>query len=123
MRTKKRFPDFTIFATAMKTQKHILMISGLLLLVICYTQVFHKIIANQGYSFVVINDTDNAEEPLEKTTTEENTNETDQDEDPFRHVEMMNMAIGNPPMNLKIENYSVCQFGYYPEIVSPPPQA
>jgi hypothetical protein len=102
-------------------KKHFLLIclSGLLLITVSYVQILHKILVKEGVTNTVL--TDCGEEPIEKSS-EENTRETDQDEDPFRIGEMMMVSSENSQINSKNENYSLGLLGYYPEIVSPPPQ-
>ncbi len=99
----------------------IFLLSTLLLIAVSYVQVFHKI-SNQQSLLVEFNDdfSDNAEEG--EKSTEENARETDQDEDPFNLAEMTMLASSNYLAPSKNENYFFGHFGYYPEIVSPPPQ-
>jgi hypothetical protein len=107
----------------MKDRLSILIFSMLLLMAVSYVQVFQKLLIDNRFSVELLNvANDDAEENTQKTS-EENARETDLDEDPFRLVEMMILAIGNLRGNSKIENYSFGHLGYFPEIVSPPPQA
>jgi hypothetical protein len=107
----------------MKDRISILFLSVLLLMAVSYVQVFQKILDKNRFSVEVIHDANEAAEEGAEKTGEENARETDQDEDPFRLVEMMMIASRNPVTNSKNENYSFGQLGFYPEIVSPPPQA
>ncbi len=107
----------------MKDRISLLIFSTLLLIAVSYVQVFQKIMVDNNFSVVLIHDTnDDAEENTQKTA-EENTRETDQDEDPFSINEAIIISSGSARFNLKNANYSFGQLGYYPEIVSPPPQA
>lgn len=107
----------------MKDRISILFLSVLLLLAVSYVQVFQKFIDDHRFSVEVIHDANDAAEEGAEKTAEENARESDQDEDPFRLVEMMMIASGNPFTNSMIGNYSFGQLSFYPEIVSPPPQA
>ena len=106
----------------MKDRLPILIFSMLLLIAVSYVQVFQKLMAGSNFSVELINDThDDAEENTQKTT-EENTRETDQDEDPFRLNESIIIFLVKHRAGSKNANYSIGYLGYYPEIVSPPPQ-
>lgn len=90
---------------------------------VSYVQVFQKLVNDKPFSVEVFNNAnDDAEENTQKTS-EENARETDQDEDPFRINEAIIISSASTLFNLKNANYSFGQLGYYPEIVSPPPQA
>lgn len=105
----------------MKDRVSILFLSALLLMAVCYVQVFHKISNHKSFLVEVSGEVnDNAEEG--EKSTEENSRETDQDEDPFNLGEMPMIASANSLLESKNENYSFGLLGYYPEIVSPPPQ-
>jgi hypothetical protein len=106
----------------MKERISILFLSALLLIAVSYAQVFHEILNDQYFSVKVsIDPNADAEEGSEKSN-EENTRETDQDEDPFNLGEMMMTSAVNSLVENKNENYSFGLWGFYPEIVSPPPQ-
>jgi hypothetical protein len=105
----------------MKDRISILFLSALLLMAVSYVQVFQKILDDPRFSVqLMVND--DAEENTEKSA-EENARETDQDEDPFRLAEIITIHSSNSLVNALNENYSFGHLGYYPEIVSPPPQA
>lgn len=106
----------------MKNRIYILFISSLLFVTVAYTQVLHKIITKQNHSFVLTDTNGDAEEPIEKTSSEENTREIDQDEDSFNLNETIMLSIENSLSDSKNQNYSFGMSGFYPEIVSPPPQ-
>jgi hypothetical protein len=107
----------------MKDRSSILLLSVLLLIAVSYKQVFYKILNDQRFLIPVSVDMNgDAEEGLENST-EENTREADQDEDPFGLGEMMMVSFESAAVNSKFLNYSIALLGYYPEIVSPPPQA
>ncbi len=90
---------------------------------VSYIQVVQKFMVDHPFSIEVVNNVnDDAEENTQKTS-EENSRETDQDEDPFSINDAIIISSGSSPFNLKNANYSFGQLGYYPEIVSPPPQA
>ncbi len=90
---------------------------------VSYVQVFQKLVNDKPFYVEVINNAnDDAEENTQKTS-EENARETDQDEDPLSINEAIIISSGNALFNLKNANYSFGLLGYYPEIVSPPPQA
>jgi hypothetical protein len=97
-------------------------VSSLLFVTVAYTQVLHKIITKQNHSFVLTDSNGDAEEPIEKTSSEENAREIDQDEDSFNLNETIIPYNENSLSNSKNENYSFGLSGFYPEIVSPPPQ-
>ena len=97
-------------------------VSSLLFVTVAYTQVLHKIITKQNQSFVLTDNNGDAEEPIEKTSSEENAREIDQDEDSFNLNETIILYNENSRSNSKNEKYSFGQSGFCPEIVSPPPQ-
>jgi len=107
----------------MNNRLYSLLLSALLLAMVGYVQVFQDFFDDSSYSVALISDTnDDAEEGAQKTS-EENASELDQDEDPIKLVEILILSSLNSGVNSKIECYSLGHFGYYPEIVSPPPQA
>lgn len=97
-------------------------VSSLLFVTVAYTQVVHKITTKQNQSFVLTDNNGDAEEPIEKTSSEENAREIDQDEDSFNLNETIILFNENSLSDSKNENYSFGLSGFYPEIVSPPPQ-
>jgi hypothetical protein len=106
----------------MKNGLSILFLSIVLLMAVSYAQVVQKLLVEHRFSAELVkNVNDDAEESTQKTS-EENARETDQDEDPFSINEVIIISSGSCPFNLKNPNYSFGQLGYYPEIVSPPPQ-
>jgi hypothetical protein len=106
----------------MKNRLSIVFLSTLLLMAVTYVQVVQKFIVDHHFSTELINNVnDDAEENTQKTS-EENSRETDQDEDPFSVNEAIMISSVSSGFNLKDVNYSFGQLGYYPEIVSPPPQ-
>jgi hypothetical protein len=107
----------------MKNRLYILLLNTLLLIAVCYVQVLQKFMVDHPFSIEFVHDVnDDAEENTQKTS-EENSRETDLDEDPFSINEAMIISSGQFRVSSKSVNYSFGQPGYYPEIVSPPPQA
>lgn len=107
----------------MKDRLSILIFSTLLLMAVSYGQVIQKLMVDNNFSKEFVNDVnDDAEENTQKTS-EENSRESDLDEDPFSINDDVLVSLNRSHLNLKNTNYSFGQFGYYPEIVSPPPQA
>lgn len=106
----------------MKGRITILFLSLLLLLAVGYAQVVQKLMADHHFSVNIINDVNDEAEENNQEASEES-RETDQDEDPFSINDAMIISSGSSTVNLKNANYSLGQVGYYPEIVSPPPQA
>lgn len=106
----------------MKNSFYITFVSSLLFVTVAYTQVLHKIITNQNHSFVLTDNNGDAEEPIEKTSSEENAREIDQDEDSCDLNKTIILSIENSLSDSKNQNYSFGLSGFYPEIVSPPPQ-
>jgi len=104
----------------MKSRFYLIFISGLLLITVSYAQVLHKIIVKE-----VINNTELADcaEESNETSTEENTLETDQDEDPFRPIEMILTDSSLSLRQFKNDYRSIDPPGHNPEILLPPPQA
>lgn len=89
---------------------------------VSYVQIFHIILNENRFLVEVASEVNNdAEEGTEKST-EENGRETDQDEDPFNAGEIILVFINNDRSCSRNESYSFGLFGFYPEIVSPPPQ-
>jgi hypothetical protein len=107
----------------MKNRRHVLFLSALLLFTIGYEQVFLKI-SGDNSSLVKISSKINseAEEGAEKTSGEEN-RESDADEDSFKLNEMMQTSFAYSGDSCKNVHHSSRLSTYYPEIVSPPPQA
>lgn len=105
----------------MKDRASILFLSALLLFAVSYTQFVHNIVTDRFSKEMVSEINNDAEEEAEKSS-EEKTRLTDQDEDPFRMGEMMLSSSTLSAFEPKNENYSFGHLGYYPEIVSPPPQ-
>lgn len=106
----------------MKERISLLFLSALLLIAVSYAQVFHKILNDRCFSVEISADPNgDAEEGSEKSN-EENTREADQDEDPFNLDEMLMTSAANSLFENKNGNYSFGLCGFYPEIVSPPPQ-
>lgn len=107
----------------LKDRLSILFLSGMLLIAVSYVQIFHRILNDNRFLVEVASEVSNdAEEEAEKST-EENERETDQDEDPFHAGEIILLPIKSDLSYSKNESYSFGLFGFYPEIVSPPPQA
>jgi hypothetical protein len=99
-----------------------LVLSTLLLLAVSYVQVFQKISNTDRSALVIANDAnDDAEQSTDKSS-EENSRETDQDEDPFKLSEIVILSPEELISTSNSEDYSFGLLGYYPEIVSPPPQ-
>ena len=106
----------------MKDRISMLVLSTLLLLAVSYVQVFQKISNADRSSLVIANDAnDDAEQSTDKSS-EENSRETDQDEDPFKVSEIVILSPRELISPSNSEGYSFGLLGYYPEIVSPPPQ-
>jgi hypothetical protein len=107
----------------MKRRVSILFLSTLLLLSGSFLQVIQKLMDDNHYTIELVNDgNDDAEENTQKTS-EENARETDLDEDPFSIDESIVISSDGSLFSLKNADYSFGQVGYFPEIVSPPPQA
>lgn len=106
----------------MKDRLSILFLSALLLVAVGYVQIFHKILNDNRYLIEVSSEAnDGAEEEAEKSS-EENSRQTDEDEDTFNLGEQLNLFNHHHLFNFTYENYSFGLLGFYPEIVSPPPQ-
>ena len=104
----------------MKDRIYILLLSVLLLTAIGYVHVFQKIVEDKSFANVKdIND--EAEENTEKSS-EESSREIDQDEDPLKLNETLTMSLRSVISISKNGHYSLGITGYYPKIVSPPPQ-
>jgi uncharacterized ion transporter superfamily protein YfcC len=107
----------------MKERISVLLLSVLLLTAVGYVHVFQKIVEDKSFSYAAIEDTnEEAEENTEKSS-EESSRETDQDEDPLKFHEVMTVSLISSVSISKIGHYSLGITGYYPEIVSPPPQS
>lgn len=106
----------------MNFRLYILFISSVLFVTVSYTQVILKIIAKQNHAFVHSDNNGDAEEPIEKTSSEENTREIDQDEDSFNLNETISLSIERSLSSPKNESYLLGLSGFYPEVVAPPPQ-
>jgi hypothetical protein len=106
----------------MRNRLTILLLTTLLLAAVSYGHVFQKMVEGKRIVISVINDTNgDAEENTEKSS-EENPRETDQDEDPLKLNDLMAVSFASASSILKNGDYSLGLFGFYPEIVSPPPQ-
>jgi len=108
---------FHIFALLMKIRFHIILLASLLLFTVSSAPTIYRVITKA--SPLVINDF--GEEVPEKSS-EETSRETDQDEDPFNFGELIVISVTNSLAISKSVRYPLGLLGYYPEIVSPPPQ-
>ncbi len=96
------------------------MLSGLLLIAVSYSQVFDKIATERGIE--VLDSNADTEEPVKKSSSEENIREIDQDDCPITYG-LSHLKSGASALYIcKNGNYSFGHLGYYPEIVAPPPQ-
>jgi len=106
----------------MKDRISVLLLSVLLLTAVGYVHVFQKIVEDKSFSYAAVKDTnEEAEENTEKSS-EESSRETDQDEDPLKFHEAMTMILSSSVSISRNGYYSPGIPGYYPKIVSPPPQ-
>lgn len=106
----------------MKDRVTIIILSAFLLLAVSYVQVVHKMLNDSRFLVETPSEVNNdAEEGMEKST-EENNRETDQDEDPFNLDGIIILSTESDLSSSKKESYSFGLLGFYPEIVSPPPQ-
>jgi hypothetical protein len=103
----------------MKIRFHIILLASLLLFTVSYAPVIYRVIANISPTGLVIND---CGEEIPEKSSDETSRETDQDEDPFSFGQLMVISDTNTLAISKNERYSLGLLGYYPEIVSPPPQ-
>jgi hypothetical protein len=93
---------------------------GLLLIAVSYSQVFDKITTERGIEVLYSNA--DTEEPVKKSTSEENIREIDQDDGPITYG-LAHLKSDASALDIsKNGNYSFGHLGYYPEIVAPPPQ-
>lgn len=89
---------------------------------VSYVQIFHIILNENRFLVEVASEVNNDGEEGTEKSTEENGRETDQDEDPFNAGEIILVFIIDDRSCSRDESYSFGLFGFYPEIVSPPPQ-
>jgi len=90
---------------------------------VSYVQIFHIILNENRFLVEVASEVNNDVEEGSEKSTEENGRETDQDEDSFNTCDIILISIKNDRSSSNNERYSFGLFGFYPEIVSPPPQA
>lgn len=93
----------------------------LLLTAVGYVHVFQKMVDENLITVVIYDGNDDAEESSEKPS-EENPRETDKDEDPLKLNDLLAISFRSTPFGLQNHYYSHSFSGYFPEIVSPPPQ-
>lgn len=106
----------------MKNRGYILILSSLLLIAVSYGQVFHKILKDNRLLIEQTFDTTDDVEEGNENSSEENSREADQDEDPFSIHESMILSCNISLADPHSENYLFGLSGFDPEIVSPPPQ-
>jgi hypothetical protein len=106
----------------MNNRLYIIFVASLLFMAIAYAQIIVKVIVRQDRSFVLTDNTGNAEEPGEKNSNQETEREIDQDEDSFNLSETIFLSVDISLACSENENYLLGLSGFCPEVVAPPPQ-